>query len=65
MQSCSDNQNHSHHLCKLFADGLHRSRPEEYQGLVEDPHYVCKSCGRVAARKESLCNPVVLGTWED
>lgn len=65
MQPCSDSQNHSRHLCKLIHDGLHRSRPDEYRGLVEEPHYVCKSCGRVAVKKESLCDPVALGSWEE
>jgi len=65
MQPCPDLENHSHHLCILTAEGLHRDQPEKYKGLVQDPGYVCKSCGRVAAEKESLCSPVLLGTWED
>ncbi len=65
MQPCSDSQNHSKHLCKLTADGLHRRCPEDYKGLVENPQYVCKSCGRVAVQKDFLCTPVALGTWEE
>jgi hypothetical protein len=58
-------KNHDRHLCKLTSDGLHKSDPKKYHQLVQNPEYVCKSCGRVAASKESLCTPVKLGTFED
>ena len=61
-QNC---QGHEHHLCKLHADGLHQSDPSAYAHLVREPKYVCKSCGRVAAGKENLCMPAMLGTWEE
>lgn len=65
MDPCKSHSEHQNHLCKLTADGLHRENPEEYMGLVKDPKYVCKSCGRVAAVKSRLCTPVMLGTWEE
>jgi hypothetical protein len=42
-----------------------KNDPNQYAHLVKDPEYVCKSCGRVVAKKEYLCSPVMLGTWED
>ena len=29
--------------------------------LVRSPKFICKACGRVAADKEHLCDPVSLG----
>ena len=56
---------HIDHLCKLIAQGMHQRHPEEYRGLVSDPQFVCKNCGRVANQKTRLCNPVALGRWEE
>ena len=28
--------------------------------LVNEPKFICKSCGRVANKKENLCQPVPL-----
>ena len=64
MQQCSSGQ-HDQHLCKLYGEGIHKNDPEKYAHLVRDPKFVCKSCGRVAAEKENLCAPVLLGTWEE
>ncbi len=65
MDPCSNPEKHPHHLCKLTADGLHLKKPKEYIGLVKKPQYVCKSCGRIAAEKNYLCQPIPFGTWED
>lgn len=56
---------HSHHLCKLLEDSLHRKDPKAYAQLVENPEWVCKNCGRVAAKNDHLCAPARLGTFED
>ncbi len=58
-------KNHEQHLCKLTGEGLHKSNPKAYSELVQNPDYVCKSCGRVAAKKESLCMPAKLGAFEE
>jgi hypothetical protein len=58
-------KNHPHHLCELTGKGLHKTDPKKYHELVQNPGFVCKSCGRVAANKGNLCSPVVLGTWEE
>jgi hypothetical protein len=64
MKSCQP-VNHEQHLCRLYESNLHKSDPGRYANLVKDPQFVCKSCGRVAADKQNLCEPVVLGTWEE
>ena len=56
---------HQQHLCRLYESQLHKSDPQHYAHLVKDPKFVCKSCGRVAAAKENLCEPILLGTWEE
>ena len=65
MKECKSCDGHDRHLCKLTGDQLHQEKPDEYMGLVKDPQFVCKSCGRVAAQAKNLCSPVALGTWEE
>ena len=64
MEKCNCD-NHEQHLCQLTGRKLHKDSPDQYAHLVQNPEFVCKSCGRVAAQKESLCAPVKLGTWEE
>ena len=64
MDKCQTSD-HEKHLCHLYGAGLHKNEPGQYAHLVKDPQFVCKSCGRVAAAKENLCEPVKLGTWEE
>jgi len=33
---------------------------EQIKALVKDPKFICKTCGRVAAKEENLCDPVSL-----
>lgn len=57
--------NHDQHLCQLADKGLHKDSPDQYAHLVRDPAFVCRSCGRVAAKKENLCDAIPLGVWEE
>jgi hypothetical protein len=51
---------HDRHLCYLTNLHFHQSNWAEYKKLVEGAHYVCKLCGRSAADKSSLCQPIAL-----
>ena len=49
---------HGRHLCHLVEDiGI---SVEEYKKLIKNPKFLCKKCGRVAAREENLCEPIKL-----
>ncbi|MHC5088502.1 MAG: hypothetical protein ACYSO4_06935 [Planctomycetota bacterium] len=58
-------ENHDQHLCKLYGAGTAKDAPDQYAHLVRDPQFVCKSCGRVAAKRDNLCDPTPLGVWEE
>ena len=45
---------HDEHLCAIVAEG---AKIEEYMSLIKDGKFVCKTCGRTAAKKENLCEP--------
>lgn len=64
MSTCNP-ADHQKHLCHLHSTDLHKTKPQQYAQLVKDPKFVCKSCGRVAASKHNLCEPIPLGTWEE
>ena len=34
---------------------------EKLKPLVKNAKFICKACGRAAAKKESLCQPVAIG----
>ena len=51
---------HDKHLCYLNNLGFQTSNPEEYKMLVKNGEYLCKACGRVAAKEKNLCKPVKL-----
>jgi hypothetical protein len=51
---------HAKHLCYLNNIGFQNSNSGDYKNLVRNPKFMCKICGRVAARKSSLCKPVGL-----
>lgn len=47
---------HEKHLC--FKVSNQATSLEEYKGLVKNAKYLCKHCGRVAAKAENLCDPM-------
>lgn len=42
-------------LCKVVKDGFLKDYPVLFRKLVTDGRYFCRKCGRVAAKKKSLC----------
>jgi hypothetical protein len=48
---------HEEHLCFKQNVGFLKSNLEDYKKLVRNGKFVCKNCGRVAAKEESLCSP--------
>ncbi len=51
---------HDKHLCYLNNLGFQISNPKEYKALVKNGEYLCKVCGRVAAKEKNLCKAVKL-----
>ncbi len=49
---------HSFHLCDMAERGT--VTLDEMKALVKDAKFICKKCGRVAAKEENLCEPVPL-----
>lgn len=45
------------HLCKLVKENLLEENTEKYISKVDEPKYICKNCGRIANKKNSLCKP--------
>ena len=50
-------EGHEKHLCHLRNVGFMSRNFEDYKTLVKEANFVCKSCGRTATNKESLCEP--------
>lgn len=48
---------HENHLCYLQETGFIDEFPEAYKDMVREAKYICRVCGRAAAKKESLCSP--------
>jgi hypothetical protein len=48
---------HEKHLCLLKNVGYVKRHLDDYKALVRDAKYVCRKCGRAAARKKNLCKP--------
>ena len=48
---------HVNHLCDMAKRGVDLNT---YKELVRDPKFICRKCGRVAAKEENLCEPVPL-----
>ena len=47
---------HQQHLCYMFSYVSLR----EMKHLVQDAKFICKKCGRVAAKERNLCEPLSL-----
>ena len=48
---------HEKHLCYLENVGYMKDKFEDYKKLVKGAAFVCRQCGRAAAREENLCYP--------
>ena len=49
---------HKKHLCHLVEDvGISM---EDYKPLVKNAKFLCRKCGRTAAKEENLCEPTKL-----
>jgi len=48
---------HEAHLCMAANVGFVKTHLEEYKKYVRNGKFVCKNCGRVAAKAENLCDP--------
>ena len=55
-----DHYGHEAHLCVASAIGYNKSNFDQYKEYVRDPKFVCKHCGRAAAKAENLCEPDAL-----
>ena len=53
-------EGHQYHLWYLQNTGFVQKNLEDYKKIVKNAKFVCKNCGRVAARRENLCAPVAL-----
>ena len=42
-------------LCKLIKKDVLDEKFEDYAALVKEPQYICRKCGRAAAKKKHLC----------
>ena len=49
---------HTQHLCYLAQEG--KLSLEELKELIQNPHFICKKCGRAAKENKNLCEPVAL-----
>ncbi len=54
MSKTQPHPGHEKHLCKLVED---KTPTEKLKPLVKNAKYICKGCGRVAAKAENLCSP--------
>jgi hypothetical protein len=46
---------HKLHLCDMAERG--EKSLEQMMALIRNPKFICKKCGRVAAKIENLCEP--------
>jgi hypothetical protein len=57
--SCGCDTDRRDKLCKL-AKPANRFDMDKYLMLVNAPLYICRCCGRLANKAESLCGPILL-----
>ena len=48
---------HTKHLCYMVESSVDI---DSYKRLVKDAKFICRDCGRAAAKAENLCSPVKL-----
>jgi hypothetical protein len=48
--------NHAVHICELAKNG----KFEEIKKIAKEPEFMCMNCGRLADKKENLCNPLAV-----
>ena len=53
----SPHPGHESHLCVAKTVGFIKDNLESYKNFVRNPKFVCKHCGRAAARGSNLCEP--------
>lgn len=47
-------------LCTLVKNGFHKDHRAEFKDLLRDSKYMCKKCGRAAAKSKCLCKSIKL-----
>jgi hypothetical protein len=57
MSKAQPHPGHEKHLCKLVED---KTPTEKLKPLVKNSKYICKGCGRTAAKAENLCAPELI-----
>ena len=55
-----ESSHHNEHLCHLQFEGVHFKDKAAYKALVQDAQYICRNCGRTAAKAGNVCDPVSL-----
>ena len=54
MSKAQPHPGHDKHLCKMVEA---KTPTEKLKPLVKNAKYICKGCGRAAAKAENLCSP--------
>jgi len=44
-------------LCSLVKRGCQKDQADEYKDLLRGARYMCRKCGRAAAKAKCLCKP--------
>lgn len=59
-----DSPSHEQHLCYMISQGFNLTDQDQYNALIEDPHFRCEKCGRTAKSEANLCKPVELSRYQ-